>query len=102
MRQLILTQAELKSIGFKKKIYPSSEPNEENTFGSAKKVTYQIPCLNGYFRFNVSETEYVWYQDINIGNFGNSICLNIVSKSELFIILDAFRVRYYLNFSWHN
>lgn len=97
MKQLILTHKQLIAIGFKKKTYPAIKPNDENPFGSSKKSTYEIPCLNGHFRFNVSETECVWYQDIIIENTGNSICLNIVGKPELFTILSAFNVKFNLD-----
>ena len=99
MKQLILTPKQLIAIGFKKKTYPAIEPNDENPFGCSKKTTYEIPCLNGRFRFNVSESRYVWYHDTIIGNVGNSICLNIVGKPELFTILSVFKVKFNLDLS---
>ena len=94
MKQLILTPKELIAIGFKKKTYSAIKPNDENPYGRPKMTTYEIPCLNGHFRFNTSETEYIWYHDTIIGDVRNSICLNIVSKPELFTILSAFKVKF--------
>lgn len=99
MKQLILTPKQLIAIGFTKKVHPAKKTTEELPFGSSRKVTYQIPCINGYFYFNFKEPTHIWYQVISIGKAANFICLNIVSKSELFTVLSAFGVKFNLDLS---
>lgn len=99
MKQLILTQKQLVAIGFTKKIYPAIKPDDESPFGSSKKTTYEIPCLNGVFRFNAFDKENVWYHDVFVGKHGNSIRLNIYAKPELFVVLSAFNVKFNLDLS---
>lgn len=99
MKQLILTPKQLLSIGFTKKVYPAVKQTEETPFGRKRQIVYQIPCVNGYFYFNFKEEIHVWYQVIKIEDGANFICLNIVSKPELFTILSAFNVKFNLDLS---
>ena len=81
MSQLILNAKQLSEIGFIKRRYKT-------------KTTYEIPCLNGCFYFNVREERYVWYHKTIIGEASNHIHLDITNKPILFLILSAFNVKY--------
>lgn len=88
--QLKLTKKHLLKIGFIEKIYPATSTEK-------RKVTYQIPCLNGIFYCNRYEDVYRWYQKIVIGENCNFICLDITELTELFTILSVFRVKFNIN-----
>ena len=96
MKQLKLPEDKLIKIGFKKKVYPEIKPDDKIPFGSTEKTTYEIPCLNGFFRININENIYVWYHDIITEDFNHSTLLNITSLPELYVILNTFNVDYNL------
>jgi len=87
--QLQLSEQDLIAIGFTKKVYHADEMNPE-------KTTYEIPCLNGCFYYNLNEPIYRWYQEIKIGDFYNDINLDIDTKMLLFSVLSAFKVDFHL------
>lgn len=99
MEQLELTEYQLLKIGFLKKVHPATlKPGiEKDTYDfTHKKITYEIPCINGcfYYNYNLNETTYRWYQEIDIGKGSNYIHLEIPNVPTLFTLLSAFRVKY--------
>lgn len=92
MKQLELTPDELFEIGFEKKIIDEPDPYDSTL--SKKRIIYEIPCLNGCFYYNDMDTEYKWYYKTVIGETANYIHLNIERKTELFLLLLFFRVKF--------
>ncbi len=86
--QLTLTEKQLEEIGFTKKIHPADGFNPE-------KTTYEIPCLNGCFYYNLDSNICRWYHRTDIGEARNHICLDIAAAPGLFTILQAFRVKHH-------
>jgi len=92
--QLSLTESELLEIGFVEKIhivegaYPEDLPYERKCF--------EIPCINGVFRYNPWDENYRWYQDIVVGDAANSIDLDITTLPALYTVFQAFKVKFNL------
>lgn len=87
MKQLKLSEDQLKLIGFIKK-----EITEEESF----RTVWEIATINGCFYYNPDEEIYVWYHKTVISNFANFIHLDITNKAELFTVLSAFRSKFNL------
>jgi ssDNA-specific exonuclease RecJ len=91
MKQLKLTNQELKSIGFKK---CQSEADEMN-FSS---FYFKVKTINGYFYYNPTQEVYTWYHKTIIGDTANDVHLDVTKKAELFVLLQCFKAEFKLVF----
>lgn len=91
MKQLKLTEQELKSIGFERCDIEADEISPARTY-------FKIKTMNGYFYYNYAHEEYNWYHKTIIGDTANYVHLDVNKKPELFVLLKCFRAEFNLVF----
>lgn len=88
MKQLKLTESQLKDLGFKKYFYKDEES------GKIKTIFSLYGGINNEIYYNPNEERCVWYYKTILGSSSNHVCLDITSKGFLLTVLQTFRFEF--------